>query len=371
MKIVEVGDYVCKVGESSRENWELLDQAKKGHWFFHLTDFPSPYVVLECGKREPSAETKEQCAQLCVNFSKQKSNKDIKVDVTLCSNVRVDRKDDVGECDYRDEGKVEIIVVNPKGVLSAVPASTAEKGAEGVKRRGKHGDTEAGVVPASSKPSDKFAVAEGKLVSIKKSIVGGWAVVTFQSVAVSEALLRERQEILVKGGCQVKLKKQVDPLTEAPVPGGVFATWGRAADEKLPISEKELLRCFEALARQLEEQLQRNAPTFAAGEHVRIRKAAAGGCAVVTVDSTSARNAILALGDEVVADLGIVVKLRPQVDPKSKDDIPDAIFAAWGRKVEETTPLADESLLRCFEGLYARAVIPDVAAPTIELPAAT
>jgi len=355
MKIVEVGDHVCKVGLSSQENWELVDQARKGHWFFHLTDFPSPYVVLECSKHEPSAEVKEQCSQICVDFSKQKANKNIKVDVTLCSNVRIDRKDEVGECDYRNEDKVEVFVINPTG---DAPSTKGSKESKDAKRRSQNADDkgkgDAAASPSEKEASDKFVVAEGEHVSVKKSAAGGWATVTFRSAAVCEAMLRERQEIVVKGGVVVKLKRQVDPQADQEMPGGVFATWGRKAEEKTPISEKELLRCFEAMAKQLAEQVDRSAPAVASGQHLQVSKAAAGGCAVVTVDDADARNAMLALGTEVTVEPGVLVKLRPQVDPKTKEDIPTAIFAAWGRKVEESSPVSEESLLRCLEALYAK-----------------
>lgn len=107
---VRVGDCRVHIGQDAEDNWKILSAAKGRHWFFHLTDFPSCYVILECN--EPTHEEKVQCAQLCRDHTKHKLSGQVKVDATQCNNVKFDRKRDVvGECDYKDEGKVEILVV--------------------------------------------------------------------------------------------------------------------------------------------------------------------------------------------------------------------------------------------------------------------
>ena len=107
-----VGDCRVLVGQNAAENWNLLASAKKKHWFFHLTDFSSCYVVLEC-TNEPSTEDKQTCAQICREHSQHKLTGPIKVDATPCGNVKFDRKRDaVGECEYKDEDKVEILIVD-------------------------------------------------------------------------------------------------------------------------------------------------------------------------------------------------------------------------------------------------------------------
>ena len=50
------------------------------------------------------------------------------------------------------------------------------------------------------------------------------------------------------------------------------------------------------------------------------------------------------LGQQIVMQLllqvsGVTVKLKPQFDPKSKEEVLTEIFASWGRKVEEQTPV--------------------------------
>ena len=106
-----VGDCRVLVGRDAADNWSILASAKKKHWFFHLTDSSSCYVILECTS-EPSADEKQQCAQICREHSqKSHSTGPIKVDATPCGNVKFDRKHDaVGECEYRDESKVEVLM---------------------------------------------------------------------------------------------------------------------------------------------------------------------------------------------------------------------------------------------------------------------
>ena len=107
---LRVGDCRVHIGQDAEDNWNILSAAKGKYWFFHLTDFPSCYVILECN--EPTHEEKVQCAQLCRDHTKHKLSGQVKVDATQCNNVKFDRKRDVvGECDYKDEGNVELLVV--------------------------------------------------------------------------------------------------------------------------------------------------------------------------------------------------------------------------------------------------------------------
>lgn len=35
-----------QVGRSAQENWDLIDQAEKDWWWFHLDKFPSAHAIL-------------------------------------------------------------------------------------------------------------------------------------------------------------------------------------------------------------------------------------------------------------------------------------------------------------------------------------
>lgn len=360
MRTLQVGDLVCKVGESAQENWDLVDSARNYHWFFHLTDFPSPYVVLECVDRHgPNAHIKERCAEICVEHSKQRKTKKVKVDSTPCGNVKISRRDEVGECDYKSESKVEVVVV--KGGKAGEEDAVEEHDGGTVKTKDHKKGTGKGERKGGYQGSDSKAgetTAPSLHVTVRKSVVGGWATLKFKNSSVRNAILREHEEICAGSGVVIKLQPQVDTKTKEEALDSIFASWGPKAEEKSPVSETELSKCFDLLASRAVDKLERAAPARAAGEHVQVRKAAVGGCAVISLCDAETRNAILALGTEITLETGVVVKLNPQRDPKTKEEVPLELFACWGRKVEEKTPVSEAELLRCLEGFRLRAAAP-------------
>eukprot|EP00929_Paragymnodinium_shiwhaense_P004435 TRINITY_DN105380_c0_g1_i1.p1 TRINITY_DN105380_c0_g1~~TRINITY_DN105380_c0_g1_i1.p1 ORF type:complete len:389 (+),score=69.85 TRINITY_DN105380_c0_g1_i1:197-1363(+) len=354
MRTIQLGDYVCKIGENAKENWDLVDKAKKHHWFFHLTDFASPYVVLECDKDGPNAHVKENCAELCVQYSKHSKTRNMKVDATTCGNVKVDRKDAVGECDYKNEAKVEIIVCGyRKGSAKQDSESQPpEQGTEAIvgKAAGKGKASKGYSRDAGLQQADSTGPLEGEFVSVQKTKgPGGFATLVFKSTAVRNALLRDTPEVIVQGGVTVKLQPQCDQATKEEVPDAIFGSWGRKVEEKSPVSERELLKCFELIAKRAFEKIERAAPKSASSAAIDVRKAAVGGCAVVTFQDTSLRDSILSTAKELTMASGVVVKIQPQRDPKTKEEVPNQVFVAWGRKVEEKTPVSEKELLNCLE----------------------
>lgn len=364
------------VGESAQENWDLLERAKKQGWFFHLTDFPSPYVVLESGKVEPNAHIKLRCAEICVEHSKYKNSGKVKVDVTPCGNVKLDKKDAIGECDYKNEGKVEILVV--EGCRKTAPAASSgqeeqeeETGGNGNASRAAAGKRVAGRSAAKGSggrgvgynggatgSAAEAAVVDGEHVSVRKSAAGGWATIVFRDAAVRAAVLRSSgAEVAVKGGVAVRLQPQVDPKTKVEVPTELFATWGRKVEEKTPVPSTELARCFDELAKRASSAVARAAPVCAEGAQISVRKAAAGGVAVVSFLDASVRDAVLALSEgQVRLSELVIAKLQPQMDPKTKEEVKTDLFMAWGRKVEEKTPVSETEILAAVEELAAATV---------------
>lgn len=247
MKILRVGEHQCKVGESAEENWSLLDKAKKKHWFFHLTDFPSCYIILECEK-DLDSEDKYACAEICVSHSKQKKNKCVKVDVTLCRNVI--KSDDIGECEYKNEKQVEEIVVTEcKGGLPA--------GVEDISSPKKSSKKEPAPPPApkvQERPDASTIV--GEYITVKKHGTMGCALVIFEDPAARSAVLEfanQLEEPITIGdsSIRVKLQPQVDKASGQEVPTEIFAAWGRQVEKETPLSEAELLDTMENLRRQL------------------------------------------------------------------------------------------------------------------------
>jgi predicted ribosome quality control (RQC) complex YloA/Tae2 family protein len=95
------------IGKNALDNWRLLEESEPQHYFFHLTHFSSPYVIL----KNPYNMTQQiiECAELCKAKSKYKNIPRVKVDYTPCSNVS--KGEEVGEALYKSNRKVMNIIV--------------------------------------------------------------------------------------------------------------------------------------------------------------------------------------------------------------------------------------------------------------------
>lgn len=99
-----------KVGSNAHENWKLLENAEPHDYFFHLSSFPSCYVILEIrNENSINDDIINQCCALCKENTKFRNLKNIKVDVTLVSNVKKGEK--VGEVYYVSNRKVKKVIV--------------------------------------------------------------------------------------------------------------------------------------------------------------------------------------------------------------------------------------------------------------------
>ena len=113
MKEIFINNIKCKIGNNAEENWKLLDGAKEDHLFFHLTSFPSCYVILEIENEITDFfelnKILEQSSLQCKLNTKYKNLKYIKVDYCQVSNLLKGEK--VGEVIYKSNKKVKNIIV--------------------------------------------------------------------------------------------------------------------------------------------------------------------------------------------------------------------------------------------------------------------
>lgn len=110
MKQLTIQGIKCKIGSNAIENWEILDKSKETYLFFHLTSFPSCYVIYETeNKDDISLEIITECALLCKNNTKYKNLKNIKIDYTYCNNIL--KCDKIGEIIYKSNKKVKTIKI--------------------------------------------------------------------------------------------------------------------------------------------------------------------------------------------------------------------------------------------------------------------
>ena len=110
MKTKIVGCGTAKIGQNAQENWVLLEDSSPHHLFFHLTSFPSCYLIFSYPEDEKITETiKIELAQLCLMNTKYKKAKNIKVDCTTCKNIK--KGGVIGEVVYKSNRKVQVIKI--------------------------------------------------------------------------------------------------------------------------------------------------------------------------------------------------------------------------------------------------------------------
>ena len=91
MKLVEYENVEFQIRENANDNWDILKRSKQNWIWFHLDNFPSPYVILA----EPLKVIKKNSnfkdlinhgCLLCKENSKY-SNQKVRVIWTSCKNV--------------------------------------------------------------------------------------------------------------------------------------------------------------------------------------------------------------------------------------------------------------------------------------------
>jgi predicted ribosome quality control (RQC) complex YloA/Tae2 family protein len=97
-----------KIGKNAKNNWQFLDESTSYDLFFHLSKFPSCYVIYKTEEDEiVENDIIKEIAIICKNNTKYKFLKDIKVDYTFCGNVKKGEK--VGEIYFLSNKKVKQI----------------------------------------------------------------------------------------------------------------------------------------------------------------------------------------------------------------------------------------------------------------------
>ena len=109
MQIYTGEGYVIRLGKTAKENWTLLKNSEIHHYLFHLTSFPSGYVILAHDFEEVAEEIIIECAKICKAGTKYRNMRALKVDYCKCSNVSKGSK--VGEIWYRSNRRVKTIKV--------------------------------------------------------------------------------------------------------------------------------------------------------------------------------------------------------------------------------------------------------------------
>ena len=108
MRVFQYNNFICTLGENAKENWELFDISKENDYFFHLSSFPSGYVILEYNGKL-TKEMITTSAILCKTHTKYRTLRDVKVDYCPCNNL--EKGDKAGEVVFKSNRKVKQVKV--------------------------------------------------------------------------------------------------------------------------------------------------------------------------------------------------------------------------------------------------------------------
>jgi predicted ribosome quality control (RQC) complex YloA/Tae2 family protein len=105
MKFFYKTNYKFIVGSNEKENWKILSDSKPHDVFFHLSSFPSCFLIIDNNTENyPEYDILLYAATICKNNTKYRNLNYITVDYTFCNNVI--KGDKVGEIYYKSNKKV-------------------------------------------------------------------------------------------------------------------------------------------------------------------------------------------------------------------------------------------------------------------------
>lgn len=108
MKLFEFNGYTCYLGQTAKENWELLNKSCDKDLFFHLSSFPSGYVILKYNEKY-MPEMLVVAAKICKNGTKYRNFRELKVDYCYCDNLN--KGENIGEVYFKNRHKVNQIKI--------------------------------------------------------------------------------------------------------------------------------------------------------------------------------------------------------------------------------------------------------------------
>ena len=86
----------------------LVSESEPDHTWIHLESFPSGHVIVQCA--EPSNEVLVHAMKTCLDGTKYKNMKNVKVSVTKVSNLKLTNV--LGEVEFKSNRKVQSLKIN-------------------------------------------------------------------------------------------------------------------------------------------------------------------------------------------------------------------------------------------------------------------
>ena len=105
MKMETFEEKIIKIGQSAKENWDLIDNSNQNYIWLHLDSFPSCHIVIE--DENPSNELLLESARLCKENTKYRNLKNLKICYTTISNLI--KGNEIGSVSYKSNRKVKYI----------------------------------------------------------------------------------------------------------------------------------------------------------------------------------------------------------------------------------------------------------------------
>ena len=105
--IKEFDNIIIRIGENSKENWEIIDNSNLNWYWFHLKSFPSCHVVVE--SEELSDNLLLIAAELCKKNTKYKNVPNIKINYCKINNL-IKAKDE-GSVIFKSNRKLNSIKI--------------------------------------------------------------------------------------------------------------------------------------------------------------------------------------------------------------------------------------------------------------------
>jgi len=89
MKVLELEDGVCKIGQNAQENWDIIKESNQTDLWFHIDKLPSCHVVLSTKNKKFDKDDIRTCAKLCKENSKY--NGTVNIIYTQIKNISIDK----------------------------------------------------------------------------------------------------------------------------------------------------------------------------------------------------------------------------------------------------------------------------------------
>jgi predicted ribosome quality control (RQC) complex YloA/Tae2 family protein len=103
---VEFNNVWFVIGLNAQDNWNIISEANKDHYWLHADNVPSAHIIIEIDKI--INEDIVFACQLCKTYSKKLNSFTTKFSLTQVKNLRFGSK--TGEVYFKDDSKVQTFI---------------------------------------------------------------------------------------------------------------------------------------------------------------------------------------------------------------------------------------------------------------------